>query len=148
MDFMANPNSEWLLPGLVIVWFAMCGLLSLMSGWCFLAGKFKSDESIEGERFYFRSGAIGWRGWPIEYRNCLFVTVGTKGLALSVLFPFRFLHPRLVIRWSAIERCENVKFWFIKHVVVHVAGFNRRLLFRGDLGGKILAAWGELHGRS
>ena len=63
------------------------------------------------------------------------------------LFPFRFLHPRLVIPWSAIERCEHVRFWFMQQVAVHVAGFSRRLLFRGGLGNKILEAWAHHESR-
>jgi hypothetical protein len=36
--------------------------------------------------------------------------VGPEGIALSILFPFRFLHPRLLMPWAAIERCETVRF--------------------------------------
>jgi hypothetical protein len=145
---MPVSTSEWLFPVLAIVWFAMCACLSLMSGWFYLGARFKSDEQIDGERFCFRSGALGWRAWPVGYRNCLFVTVGSRGFAVSVLFPFRFLHPRLVIPWSAVERCEDVKFWFMKCVAVRIAGFDRRILFRGDLGAKIFAMWNQSQGKS
>jgi len=136
-----SPDSEWFIPAFVVFWLAICGALSLMGGWHQLAERFKSDELVDGERFRFRSGAIGWAAFPVSYGSCLFATVGSKGFALSILFPFRFLHPRLVIPWSAVERCEHVRFWFMKHVAVHVAGFNRRLLFGGGLGSKILEAW-------
>jgi len=138
---MPDPDSEWFLPTFVIFWFAIGGGLSLLGGWYNLAGQFKSDESIDGERFRFRSGAIGWSLFPVSYGSCLFATVGSKGFALSILFVFRFLHPRLVIPWTAIERCENVRFWFMRQVAVHIIGFNRRLLFGGRLGNRILEAW-------
>ena len=138
---MPSPDSAWFLPAFVVFWLAICGVLSLMGGWYHLSEKFKSDAPIDGERFRFRSGVIGWGAFPVNYGGCLFATVGTKGFALSVLFPFRFLHPRLVIPWSAVERCEHVRFWFMKRVTVHVAGFNRRLLFGGGLGSRILEAW-------
>jgi hypothetical protein len=138
---MPTPDSEWFLPAFVVFWFAICGGLSLIGGWHHLAERFKSYEPIDGERFRFRSGAIGWGAFPVSYGSCLFVTVGSTGFALSVLLPFRFLHPPLVIPWSAVERCEHVSFWFMKQVAVHIDGFNRRLLFGGSLGSKILEAW-------
>lgn len=145
-NIMPVPTSEWLFPAFAIVWFGLCAGLSLMSGWFHFGARFKSDEEIDGERFYFRSAALGWRAWPVGYRNCLFVTVGSRGFAVSVLFLFRFLHPRLVIPWSAVERCEDVKFWFLKCVAVRIAGFNRQILFRDDLGAKIFEAWKQSRG--
>ena len=144
---MPFPDSAWFLPAFVVFWLAICGVLSLIGGWYHLGERFKSDEPIDGERFRFRTGAVGRDAFPVNYGNCLFATVGAKGFALSVLFLFRFLHPRLVIPWSAVERCEHVRFWFMKPVAVHVAGFNRRLLFRGDLGGKILETWTQYRRR-
>jgi len=141
-------DSEWFFPAFVVFWLAICGLLSMISGWYQLAEKFKSDEPIDGERFRFRSGAIGWGAFPVSYGSCLFAPVGSKGFALSVLFPVRFLHPRLVIPWSAVERCEHVRFWFMKQVAVHVSGFSRRLPFGGGLGNKILEAWTQSRGAS
>jgi hypothetical protein len=145
---MPTPDSEWFFPAFVVLWLAMSGGLSLIGGWYQLAEKFKSDEPLDGQRFRFRSGAIGWGAFPVSYGSCLFATVGPKGFALSILFPFRFMHPRFVIPWSAVERCENVRFWFMKQVAVHVAGFNRRLLFGGALGSKILDAWTQSRGAS
>ena len=111
-----------------------------MSGWHELARRFKASESIEGRRFSFRSGAIGWSAFPVSYGSCLFLIIGPKGIALSILFPFRFLHPGLLIPWAAIQRCERVTFFFMKDVAVHVEGFSRRLLFRGAVGERILEA--------
>lgn len=119
----------------------ICGVLSLLGGWYHLAAQFKSDALVEGELFRLRSGSMGWEAFPISYRSTLFATVGAQGFALSVLFPFRFLHPQLVIPWSAVERCEYVKVWFADRVAVHIAGCSRRLLFSGDLGATILEAW-------
>lgn len=140
-NVLPSPDSAWFLPAFVIFFMAICGALSLMGGWYRLGESFKSDAPIDGERFRFRSGAIGRGAFPVNYGGCLFATVGPKGFALSVLFPFRFLHPRLVIPWSAVERCEHVRFWLTKRVAVQVAGFNRRLLFGGSLGSSILEAW-------
>lgn len=138
---MPSSNLVWLFPALLAFWLAVCAALSFIGGWYDLARRFRSDAPIEGERFRFRSAAIGWSVFPVSYRSCLFATVGSKGFALSVSFPFLILHPRLVIPWSAVERCEQVRSLLIRGVAVYISGFNRRLLFRGNLGDIIFAAW-------
>ena len=135
---MASPDSEWFLVYSLVLWLSVCGVLSLMSGWHELSRRFKASEDIEGERFSFRSAAIGWAAFPVSYGSCLFVTVGPKGIALSILFPFRFLHPGLLIPWAAVQRCDRVTFFFMRHVALHIDGFSRRLLFRGRVGERIL----------
>lgn len=138
---MPAPDSEWFFPAFVVFWLAICGVLSIVGGWRELAERFKSDAPVEGERFRFRSGAMGSGLFPVSYGGCLFATVGPKGFALSILFLFRFLHPRLVVPWSAVERCEPVKFWFMNYIAVHIVGFGRRILFDGNLGKKVLETW-------
>jgi len=138
------PDSEWFFPAFVVFWLAICGVLSIMGGWRELAERFKSDAPVEGERFRFRSGAMGSGLFPVSYGGCLFATVGPKGFALSILFLFRFLHPRLVVPWSAVERCEPVKFWFMNYIAVHIVGFGRRILFDGNLGKKVLETWTQM----
>ena len=102
-------ESEWFLPVFVVFWLAIIGFISLVSGWNELAKRYKSSEDVEGERFRFRSGAVGWRAFPASYGSCLFATVGPKGFRLSIFFPFRFLHPPLVIPWVEVERCEETR---------------------------------------
>lgn len=141
---MPAPNSEWFFPTLVVMWFAMIGGLSLIGGWHELAERFKNGETIEGERFRFRSGAIGWRVFPVSYGSCLFATVGPKAFKLSILLPFRLLHPPLVIPWTEVERCEATRMWFMKYVAVYVKDFGRCLMFKGSLGNKLLSTWTQL----
>jgi hypothetical protein len=136
-----GPESPWFLPAFVVFWLAICGALSLVAGWHALAQRFASRDAIEGERFRFRSGGMGWRSFPVAYGNCFFATVGLNAFSLSVLFPFRFLHPRLVIPWTEVERCEATRIWIKKCVVVHVRGFDRCLLLNGELGQAVLQAW-------
>lgn len=144
---MPTPDSQWFVPAFVVFWLMICGLLSLLGGWYELAQRFKSADGFDGERFYFKSGAIGWRSFPVSYGSCLFATVGPRGIALSILLPFRFLHPPLLIPWSAVSRCERVRFWFMNQVAVQVTGFNRRLLFGGALGRRIFEEWTRARGR-
>jgi len=143
---MSSPSldTEWFFPAFVILWLAVLGILSIFGGWHEVAERFSNGKSLEGERFRFRSGAIGWKLFPVNYGNCLFATVGRDGFALSIFFLVRFMHPRLVIPWSAVDRCEAVKFWFVNYIGVHFTGFSRRLLFRGSLGKKILDTWARV----
>ena len=134
-------DTQWFFPAFVILWLAFSGVISIFGGWHELADRFSDGKSLEGERFRFRSGAIGWRLLPVNYGNCLFVTISQDGFALSIFLLVRFMHPRLVIPWSAVERCEPVKFWFVNYIGVYITGFNRRLLFSGSLGKKILDTW-------
>jgi hypothetical protein len=136
---MPAPDSPWFLPAFVVLWIVICGTISLMGGWHNLSETFKSNESLDGERFRFRSASFGWKLFPVSYGGCLFATVGSNGFALSVLPPFRFMHPRLVIPWSAVERCEEVKSWFTNRVAVYVQG--TRLVFAGALGAALFEAW-------
>jgi hypothetical protein len=140
-----TPDSEWFFPAFVVFWLAICGTLSLLGGWHELAERFKTGEAVEGERFRFRSGAIGWRAFPVSYGGCLFASVGPKAFRLSILFPFRFLHPPLVIPWAEVERCEPTKLWFMKYVAVYVKDFGRCLMFDGSLGQKMLDMWMQIH---
>jgi hypothetical protein len=133
-------DTEWFFPAIVGLWLAFSGFLSIFGGWHELAERFSDGKSLEGERFRFRSGAIGWKLFPVNYGNCLFVTVSQDGFALSILL-IRFMHPKLVIPWSAVQRCEPVKFWFVKYIAVYINGFKQRILFSGSLGQTILDTW-------
>jgi hypothetical protein len=72
--------------------------------------------------------------------------VGRAGLALSVFFPLRFMHPRLVIPWTAVERCDKKKFLFFSCAEITVSGFNRIIILNGGAGQKAMAVWGKLSG--
>ena len=138
---MSPSDPRWAVLVFVVTYLAMCVAISFLGGWRELAKRFRSDKSIEGERFRFRSVAMGWSAFPVTYGGCLFATVGPKGFRLSVSFPFFLLHPPLVIPWAEVERCEPVRYWFRQHAAVYVKGFSRRLLFRGSLGDKVLSTW-------
>jgi hypothetical protein len=138
---MLNPHSEWVWAGFAVLWFGIWAILSRLSGWHEFAQRFESIDTIDGEKFRFASGAMGQGYFPVKYGNCLFVIVGDAGIELSTLWPFRFMHPRLLLRWADIETCRTVKFWFMPLVEVRVKGFRHRILFRGAAGQKILETW-------
>jgi len=139
---MPPPDSGWFVPALAGIWLVVSGAASFASGWHELAKRFRSEVSIEGERFRFRQGAMGWPAFPVSY-GFLFATVGPRGFALSIFFLWRFLHPPLVIPWTEVDRCEPTRRWFRTYAVIHVKGFGRRLMFPGSLGDKLLSTWKE-----
>lgn len=134
-------ETQWVIVAIVLAWFAFCAVLSMVGGWRELGERFASDAPIEGERFWFQSGSLGWPRLPLNYGGSLFATVGPRAFSLSMVFPLRFMHPRLVIPWSAVERCEPTRIMFMDYVVVHIPGFSRRLRLTGRLGRKVLETW-------
>jgi len=138
---MSPPDPFWFAAAFPLLWVAVTGGISLMSGWHSLADRFRSSEAIEGETFRFRSASMGWRFFPANYNGCLFSTVGARGFSLSLFFPFRFLHPRLVIPWAAVASCTHERLLMIDKVTIHIRDFDRRLRIRGSLGIRILQDW-------
>src|SRR4028119_2245488 len=100
------------------LWCGICCLLSLVGGWYSLSSKYGSSRTIAGQHFRFASMSMGRGPLPVNYNGCLFVTVGEEGIAFSVLFLFRPLHPPLFISWPAIESCTQRNFWFFQRAVV------------------------------
>jgi hypothetical protein len=120
------------------VWLLVCALISLTGGWHRLAARFPASSGIDGEAFRFASMSLGSGLFPVRYRNTLFVMVGRSGLGLSVFFPFRVLHPPLFIPWSAVETVRREPSWLMNPVAVYIRGFDKRLLFHGRAGKRIL----------
>ena len=139
-DQLPDPSSPWFLPGFVLIWVAITGLLATLSGWSSLATQFRADQTIEGERFRFASASLGRRWLPVSYGNCLFFTVAPGGLSLSILFLFRLLSPPLFVPWSKVESIKEGRFLFMRFTVVRIAGHWSQLKVYGRLGQQVMAA--------
>jgi hypothetical protein len=111
---------QWFFPLFALSWLAISALLSLIGGWHSLAQEFRAEDDGSGERFYFVSGGLGARFAPVSYRGCLFVTVGDRGIRLSIFFLFRFLSPPLFIPWEEVSSVEERRFLFFRHTVIHL----------------------------
>src|SRR5262249_33207144 len=83
LSAMPPQDLAWIAPAFAVFWLVLTGALSHLSGWHELAKRFRSDDSIEGRRFRFRSAAIGWPYFPVSYGGSLFATVGSRGFTLS-----------------------------------------------------------------
>lgn len=126
---------QWFVPMFAAVWLAASGLLACISGWVSLAGEYRADEAASGgDTFWFVSGWMGTRFFPVSYSHCLFVTVDAKGFYLSILFPFRFLSPRLYLPWSSFEEVSEGRFLFWRHARMRLRDHWPRINLQGKAG--------------
>ncbi|MDH3311126.1 MAG: hypothetical protein OEM48_10700 [Gammaproteobacteria bacterium] len=134
----------WFLLLFTVAWIGTCAMISLTGGWHRLAQKFRSTSVPHGETFRFASMSLGTGFFPARYRRVLSVTVGASGIGLSVSFIFRLLHPPLYIPWTEVENVRPERAWLSSHIAVYLRGFDKRLLFRGPAGRKILETFTAL----
>ena len=127
-------DPQWFPVYFVVVWLCITGLLSVLSGWSGLAGHFRAEESVQGEKFRFVSGSIGNRFLPVSYGNCLFITVNDSGFGLAILFLFRLLSPPLFIPWSAVASVKRKRFLFFPYTVVRLREQWPTITLRGGAG--------------
>ncbi len=125
---------QWFLPAFVLVWLFVTGLLAHISGWAILAGRFRADGSMDGERFRFASGSMGRQYFPVSYGSCLFVTVASQGLHLSIFAPFRLLSPPLFIPWANIDSVSERRILFFDVFTFTIRDSWVRLSLRGAPG--------------
>jgi hypothetical protein len=123
-----------------LLWFGVTGVLAHGSGWATLAERFRSDDSVQGERFRFASGSMGRRWVPVSYSNCLFVTVTPTGLRLSVFLPFRFLSPPLWIAWTDVESVSQKRILLMRVTTLVLREAWPRVSLRGAAGTAIYEA--------
>jgi hypothetical protein len=129
------------------MWFAIGGFLALLSGWWSLASRFSAAGAILGERFRFVSGSMGLRFFPVNYGNCLFITVNDEGFRLTILFVFRFLSPPLFIPWTGVESVVEKRFLFMRYAAIRIRENWPRLSFYGKAGKSILEAYARASGK-
>jgi hypothetical protein len=134
----------WFLLFFVGMWLLVTGVLSRVSGWASLATEFRVTQPISGENFRFVSGSVGKKGFPVSYRNCMSVSVGERGLGLSLLFLFRFQSPPLFIPWSQVESVAEKKVFFARYVVICPRNQWPAISLRGPAGRRIQEVYAAL----
>jgi hypothetical protein len=141
-DIPVFMEPQWFVPMFAAMWFGVTGLLSHVGGWANLAAKFRAAQDLDGERFRFVSGSMGKRFLPVNYANCLFVTVGAEALQLSIFFPFRFQSPPLVIPWSEIESVAEKKFLLVfRYITITLKSHWPQINLNGRAGGAVHRAF-------
>lgn len=89
--------------GFIAIWLLACALIALIGGWTRLAEDFRSEGHACPPRVLL-GGA--YMRFITHYSNVIRISGGSDGLALSVLLPFGFCHPPLLIPWDQIEAQE------------------------------------------
>lgn len=134
---------QYFFPLFVAMWFGVTGLLAHFGGWAYFGQKYKSNRLIEGERFRFASGSMGHRIFPVNYGNCLFVTVNPQGVRISIFLPFRFQSPPLYFPWSDVESVVEKRFLFLfPHAVVTIRNHWPRISLWGGVGKAVMRSYG------
>ena len=126
------------------MWLGICALLSVLSGWGGLASRFPASDSIQGDHFRFVSGSMGIPFFPVNYGNCLFVTVSEQGFRVAILFLFRFLTPPMFIPWVQVESAVKKRFLFVPYAAISIRGNWATLSFYGKAGKRILDAYAKV----
>lgn len=82
----------------VLVGFFTLFLIASIGDWRRLAKSFRARHQPDGKTFHFRSAGVGM----VSYGNILTICISTDGLYLALFFPFRLMHPPLLIPWNEI----------------------------------------------
>ncbi|MDR3742208.1 MAG: hypothetical protein P4L40_24595 [Terracidiphilus sp.] len=102
----------------VVLWCAVCFLISFFTGWFALARRFKRQSDPYGEirsagPFFY---TVCMRFWG-QYSSVIRLTAAGDALYASVLLPFRIGHPPLRIPWDEI-RFARTKFFFRSYLML------------------------------
>ncbi len=119
-----------LFPALFLgVWALASLIISSISGWSMLAGRFRScqqpsgDTRTAGPLFY----VIYLRLWT-HYSSVVRITAANDALYLSVLFLFRIGHPPLRIPWNEIRFSTTT--YFLRRYMVLTLGTDEQIPLR------------------
>lgn len=102
----------------LVVWSALCFLVSLLTGWFALGRRFRRQAEPYGENrtagpFFY---AVYMRGWS-HYSSAIRLVAAADALYASVVFFLRVGHPPLRIPWDEI-RFSRTKFLFRTYCVL------------------------------
>lgn len=125
-----------------VMWLGVTGLLSVLGGWRSLASYYPAGPAAAGGRAAARyaTGAMRRGLLPVNYSHCLAVDPREDGFGLWVALPFRFMHPPLLIPWTAVRDCEERGVvWRYVRVTLHTPGVT--ILIGGRSGRAVQERW-------
>jgi hypothetical protein len=95
----------------VAMWVAIGGLLARLGGWSTLASRFSTSERVEGIRKWLVSADLRrpWNPLPVNYSNCLKITVTAQGFRLAPILLFRAFHTPLWVPWQDVASVTEVR---------------------------------------
>jgi hypothetical protein len=122
------------------LWFLLATIASVISGWFSLAKVYRTREPFNSTKWRMQSGQMRWRA---TYNNALTIGISQQGLFLAIMFPFRFMHPPLLIPWSEIK-VQRSKGWVFEYLILtmgHELAIPLRI--RAKLGAKLRESAGS-----
>jgi hypothetical protein len=96
----------------VTLWLVVGSIISSVGGWLSLSRLYRAQVQFGGARWGGQSGRMRWL---TNYNNVLTLGASRDGLYLAMNFPFRFMHPPLLIPWAEIK-VRKSKGWFFEYV--------------------------------
>jgi hypothetical protein len=110
---MTDPDSSqfplWFPLFFIGMWLFVSAFFALISGWVFLARRFRAGSRPEGQKV---TGQVKQMGVVPESRVTHMI-VSDSGLYLYASLPFRFMHPALFIPWSEVRLAgESKTLWW------------------------------------
>jgi len=113
--------------------FLVLSIMSLIDGWYKVSRKYRRQNVTSGKLFPFAYMYLGvWK-----YSGAVFVRVGEEGLDISIILPFRFLHPPLLIPWDAFDSCAKTRLYFSQCTQLTLKNPKYTFYFRGQLANEI-----------
>jgi hypothetical protein len=100
----------WLPFQFIGLWLFVCALFAVISGWVFLARRYRATDRPEGKKVRGQVKQIG----IVPEREVTHMIVSRSGLYLYESILFRFLHPPLLIPWPDIRLKKEFKtlWWY------------------------------------
>ena len=122
------------------LWFLVAATISFVGGWFSLAKLYRTRVPFNGAKWRMQSGQMRWLA---NYNNVLTLGASPEGLYLASMFLFRFMHPPLLVPWSAIK-VRRKKGWVFEYVIFtmgHELAISLRI--REKLGAKLRESAGN-----
>jgi hypothetical protein len=125
---------------LIALWCVVTAVVSQVGGWAILARQYRGSSEFMGEKWRMQSAQMRWR---MSYNHCLTLGGSETGLYLSIMSPFRFRHPPLLIPWAEISVSRRHRFFlnYVRLSLGHEAGIP--LLLRPTIAERLRRAAGN-----
>jgi hypothetical protein len=95
------------------LWLLVSVAISCLGGWNSLSQIYRVRVPFRGRQWPGQSGQMRWL---VHYNRVLTLGANERGLYLSNMFLFRFMHPPLLIPWAEIK-VQKGKQWFFDYVI-------------------------------
>jgi hypothetical protein len=108
--------SGWLWFGFMLLfaawWLIVMTIMAKWGGWSALARRYvRPSDARPSARTYFQSLVL--RSPAIFYNGCVNVGASERGLFLSILPPFQFGHPYMMIPWDRVRSLGRRRYWLV-----------------------------------